>query len=69
MATETTLTPTLLWAQRTNQLFVTIQLSDCKETVLDLTPKSINFSGTSDKKSYHLKLDLFGEIDVDVLSL
>ncbi|KFY23655.1 hypothetical protein V491_02453 [Pseudogymnoascus sp. VKM F-3775] len=72
----TTLTPEVLWAQRSNAtepeknyIYLTISVPDCKpeDLKLDLKPTGLTFSGKSDslKKSYHVELELFAEIDVD----
>ncbi|KFY36553.1 hypothetical protein V495_07792 [Pseudogymnoascus sp. VKM F-4514 (FW-929)] len=72
----TTVTPEVLWAQRSNAteaeknyIYLTISVPDCKpeDLKLDLKPTSVTFSGKSDslKKSYHVELELYAEIDVD----
>ncbi|KAL5347225.1 p23 chaperone protein wos2 [Pseudogymnoascus australis] len=66
----------LLWAQRSNAtepeknyIYLTISVPDCKpeDLKLDLKPTGLTFSGKSDslKKSYHVELELFAEIDVE----
>jgi len=73
MATDM-LTPEVLWAQRSsktdtskNFIYVTIAVPDVpKENFkLDLKPTSLTFTGKSTtlKKTYHLELEFFGEID------
>jgi hypothetical protein len=73
MATET-LTPEVLWAQRSsvadaskNFIYLTISVPDVApaDLKLDLKPTSVTFTGTSStlKKRYHVELELFGEID------
>ncbi|KFZ10362.1 hypothetical protein V502_08162 [Pseudogymnoascus sp. VKM F-4520 (FW-2644)] len=72
----TTVTPEVLWAQRSNAteaeknyIYLTISVPDCKpeDLKLDIKPTGVTFSGKSDslKKSYHVELELFAEIDVD----
>ncbi|OBT83349.1 hypothetical protein VE02_08303 [Pseudogymnoascus sp. 03VT05] len=72
----TTVTPEVLWAQRSNAtepeknyIYLTISVPDCKkeDLKLDLKPTGLTFSGKSDslKKSYHVELELFAEIDVE----
>jgi len=75
MSTET-VTPEVLWAQRCsatdeakNCVYLTIAVPDVKpeSLKLELKPLSINFTGHSDtlKKTYHVEMDLFAEIDPD----
>ena len=45
------------WAQRKESLYVTICLADVTNHKLELTDKSLIFSGTSDKKEYNLTLE------------
>ncbi|KAF2266942.1 HSP20-like chaperone [Lojkania enalia] len=69
-----TLTPEVLWAQRSstsepekNYVFLTIVASDVPESdlKLDLQPTKLSFKGTSTSKhvTYALDIDLFAEID------
>ncbi|KFY10010.1 hypothetical protein V492_05246 [Pseudogymnoascus sp. VKM F-4246] len=71
-----TVTPEVLWAQRSNAteaeknyIYLTISVPDCKpeDLKLDLKPTGLTFNGKSDslKKSYHVELELYAEIDVD----
>lgn len=66
----------VLWAQRSsatdaakNYIYLTISVPDCKpaDLKLDLKPTSLTFDGKSDslKKSYHVDLEFYNEIDVD----
>ncbi|KAL5612096.1 hypothetical protein BROUX41_000356 [Berkeleyomyces rouxiae] len=68
------LTPEVLWAQRSsatelakNVVFLTITVPDvpASQMSLDLTSTGVKFSGTSDslKKTYAVDLTLFAEID------
>jgi len=68
------LTPEVLWAQRSsktdaakNFISLTISVPDVpqKDFKLDLQPTSLTFTGTSDtlKKTYHLALEFYAEID------
>lgn len=65
MATEKTLSPTVLWAQRTNEIYITVQLSDAKDVKTNLTPSSLSFSGISGGNSYAFTLDFVGKINVE----
>ena len=64
----------VLWAQRSsssnperNYIHLTISAPDVPKIDVDLKATSINFTGHSDTKktTYHVELDLFGEIDVE----
>lgn len=71
-----TLSPTVLWAQRSsatepekNYVYLTISVPDvpAKSLKLDLTPSGLTFTGTSDSKksTYHLEIQFYEEIDVE----
>ncbi|KAH0370698.1 HSP20-like chaperone, partial [Aureobasidium melanogenum] len=66
--------PEVTWAQRSsttepekNHIYMTIVVPDVdpKNMKLDLQPSSLEFTGYSDSKkaTYHVKMDLFAEID------
>jgi len=68
-------TPEVLWAQRShptdetkNYIFLTISVPDVPKSnlKLDLKPTSLTFTGHSDslKRSYHLDLEFYAEVDV-----
>lgn len=67
-------TPEVLWAQRSsasdpekNYVYLTIGVPDvpAKSLKLDIKPTGLSFTGTSDSKktTYHVDLELYGEID------
>ncbi|KAL7914578.1 HSP20-like chaperone [Trichoderma velutinum] len=69
-----TLTPEVLWAQRSsvadaskNFIYLTISVPDVskEDLKLDLKPTGVTFTGTSStlKKKYHVELELYAEID------
>ncbi|TFB04612.1 Protein wos2 [Trichoderma ghanense] len=69
-----TLTPEVLWAQRSsatdaskNFIYLTISVPDVpkEDLKLDIKPTSVTFTGTSAtlKKTYHVELELYAEID------
>ncbi|KAL6879509.1 HSP20-like chaperone [Trichoderma longibrachiatum] len=69
-----TLTPEVLWAQRSsaadaakNFIYLTISVPDVskEDLKLDLKPTTVTFTGTSAtlKKTYHVELELYAEID------
>jgi len=66
-----TLIPTLLWAQRKDRLFLTIDLQDAKDpkVVLENDEKDeygkLTFSGTAEGQPYLLEVEFFKAIDKD----
>jgi len=71
---ETKVTPEVLWAQRSsnvdaekNFVYLTINVPDVPTAniKLDLKPTGLSFEGRSDtlKKTYHVELEFFAEID------
>ncbi|KAK1832175.1 protein wos2 [Podospora conica] len=69
-----TVTPEVLWAQRSskvdpekNFIYLTINVADVSPASLklDLKPTGLTFTGTSEtlKRTYHLELEFFAEID------
>lgn len=61
-STQVTLAPEVLWAQRANEVYITINVSDVSDTQLDLKPTALHFSGSSSGKQYALDMEFFGEI-------
>lgn len=57
--------PPVLWAQRNDRLYVTINVEDCKDATLKFDNNSLNFSGKGGKQNvdYEVKLEFYGEID------
>jgi len=64
---QVTLHPNAVWAQRTDVIFLTIQLEDCKDPTIKMEETSMTFKGHGgpDKKEYTLNVDLYGEIDTE----
>lgn len=67
-----TITPEVLWAQRSSQddpskniIYLTINVSDIKPDTLklDLTPSKLCFSGENKSNKYAVELEFFEEID------
>lgn len=61
--------PSVKWAQRSDVLFITIDLPDAKDVKLKLEPEGkFYFSATSgpEKLLYELDIDLYDEVDVNV---
>ncbi|KAJ1556453.1 hypothetical protein HK405_004502 [Cladochytrium tenue] len=63
MAAGATATPEVLWAQRDNELYVTINVSDVESPKITLTAESLQFSGPSHGKTYEFKIEFFKEVD------
>ncbi|XP_044474556.1 co-chaperone protein p23-1-like isoform X2 [Mangifera indica] len=60
--------PSLKWAQRSDKVFITIDLPDAQDVKLKLEPEGkFVFSATSgsDKIPYEVDLDLFDSVDVN----
>ncbi|KAL3339978.1 hypothetical protein AABB24_028543 [Solanum stoloniferum] len=60
--------PTIKWAQRSDKLFITVELPDAKNVKLKLEPEGkFFFSATAgaDNVPYEVDLDLFDKINVD----
>ncbi|KAK7277362.1 hypothetical protein RIF29_18513 [Crotalaria pallida] len=60
--------PPVKWAQRSDELYITVELPDAKDVKLKLEPEGkFYFSATSgpDKIPYEVDIDLFDKIDVD----
>ncbi|CAG7727785.1 unnamed protein product [Allacma fusca] len=58
---STLLTPSVMWAQRPNCIFLTICLEDCQNPSVKVEPNTIYFRGVggTDKKEYELNLELY----------
>lgn len=57
--------PSVIWAQRHDKLYVTINVEDCKNAVINFENDKLSFSGSGgpDKLNYEVTLNLYGEID------
>ena len=63
--------PLCKWAQRTNLVFVTVCLEDCKDPEIKVEEDKLYFRGIggTDKKEHEVTLEFFGKIDTEVTSL
>jgi len=61
------LAPTVLWAQRTNEIFLTIDLMDIENPQVNLTAEKLHFQGRSQGKDYEVDLKFFSKIDPEVI--
>ncbi|KAI8824415.1 HSP20-like chaperone [Fimicolochytrium jonesii] len=64
-AATNTLIPEVLWAQRTDELFVTINVSDVEHPEVNLSATGLKFTGASHGKEYSLDLEFFKEVDIE----
>ena len=60
--------PLVKWAQRTNLVFLTVCLEDCKDPEIKVEEAKLYFKGTggTDKKEHEVTLEFFGPIDTEV---
>ena len=63
--------PLVKWAQRTNLVFVTVCLEDCKDPEIKVEEEKLYFNGKggTDKKEHEVTLEFFGSIDTEVCRL
>ena len=57
--------PDFLWAQNKENIFLTIQQSNCYDVNIDITENKIDISFKSNNNEYSCLLELFGLIDVN----
>jgi len=63
---SSTLTPNVIWAQRKDKLYITVELADTKNSKITLEPAGkLHFEGESSGKHYKVDLELLKEIDVE----
>ncbi|KAJ3410588.1 hypothetical protein HDV05_003625 [Chytridiales sp. JEL 0842] len=62
-ATTGTIAPEILWAQRPNEIYLTINVSDVENPKVKLEANTFTFTGVSHGKTYEAKLELLKEID------
>lgn len=61
--------PTVKWAQRSEELYITVELPDAQDVKVKLEPEGkFFFSATvgADKAKYEIDIDLFDKVDVNV---
>lgn len=56
----------MLWAQRTDEVYLTINLADVSDPQIKLSATSVEFFGDSHDKKYSVNLEFFKEIDPEV---
>ncbi|GLT76396.1 hypothetical protein SLA2020_480590 [Shorea laevis] len=58
--------PTLKWAQRSDQLYITVELPDAKDVKLKLEPDGrFIFSATKEGVPYEVDIELFDKVNVE----
>ncbi|RUS17388.1 HSP20-like chaperone [Endogone sp. FLAS-F59071] len=59
------LAPEVLWAQRDNLIYLTIQVSDISEPIIKLDDKKLYFKGKGEQeqRTYEVDLEFFGDVD------
>ncbi|XP_069111175.1 prostaglandin E synthase 3-like isoform X2 [Argopecten irradians] len=62
--TSTPLHPAVVWAQRKDKIYLTINLEDSKETTINISENEFHFKGKGgpEKKAYEVKLEFFNEV-------
>ncbi|KAJ1735660.1 p23 chaperone protein wos2 [Coemansia biformis] len=63
--TSTVRHPSVLWAQRENVIYLTIELHDAQDAKIDLKEESIDFSNTTDDHAYAFHLDFFKPVKTE----
>ncbi|CEP11024.1 hypothetical protein [Parasitella parasitica] len=58
--------PTVLWAQRADVIYLTVEISDINNHKIDLTEKKLTFTGTGEKEQNEYAFDIEFYKDVDV---
>jgi prostaglandin-E synthase len=62
-------TPCVIWAQRHNCIFLTVEVSDAKDPVIKVEDQSVSFEALAgsgaDAKQYKVVVDLFDKINPD----
>ncbi|KAI9496545.1 HSP20-like chaperone [Zychaea mexicana] len=62
-----TLHPTVLWAQRNDLIYLTVQLVDITKPQIDVKPERFHFKGKGEKEQneYEAEIEFYGPIDVE----
>eukprot|EP00558_Chaetoceros_sp_UNC1202_P000806 CAMPEP_0197258824 /NCGR_PEP_ID=MMETSP1429-20130617/83202_1 /TAXON_ID=49237 /ORGANISM="Chaetoceros sp., Strain UNC1202" /LENGTH=235 /DNA_ID=CAMNT_0042723011 /DNA_START=77 /DNA_END=784 /DNA_ORIENTATION=- len=56
-------TAPIKWAQRSDSLYITINIPDVKDETINLTDTELHFKGTSESKPYEVNIKFFHPID------
>jgi len=67
MSNAGALHPAVIWAQRNNLIFLTINVEDVKDPEIRVEENRLYFKGTcsSDKKTYEADLEMYGELNAE----
>jgi len=59
------LSPEVLWAQRADVLYLTVNLTDIKDQTIQLEKNKLHFKGKGevDQKTYEFELEFYDEVD------
>jgi prostaglandin-E synthase len=57
--------PAVIWAQRNEKLYVTVNVEDCQDAKVNFENDKVTFSGKGgpEKLNYELTMEFYGEID------
>ncbi|TPX47814.1 hypothetical protein SeMB42_g01070 [Synchytrium endobioticum] len=55
--------PEVLWAQRANEIYITINLADVEKPNIQLSPTGLHFDAMSHKSHYKVDLEFYSDID------
>lgn len=57
--------PAVIWAQRSDRLYVTINVEDCKNVIVNFSENGLSFSGKggSENQEYELNVEFFKKIN------
>ncbi|KAI7850814.1 HSP20-like chaperone [Circinella umbellata] len=59
--------PTVLWAQRNDLIYLTVQLVDITKPQIDVTSERFHFKGKGEKEQneYEAEIEFYGPVDVE----
>jgi prostaglandin-E synthase len=63
MADTTTLNPIVEWAQRSDDIYLTIQISDPQDVKIDISQTSLSFSAAQGEKRYKFNFNFFENVN------
>ncbi|CAK83304.1 unnamed protein product (macronuclear) [Paramecium tetraurelia] len=62
---QKTIAPIVKWAQRKDNVFLTVEVRDLKGEKVELTSNSLKFSATAEGVNYVFEINFFGEVVVE----
>ncbi|KAI7901472.1 HSP20-like chaperone [Cokeromyces recurvatus] len=59
--------PSVLWAQRADLIYLTVEISDIKDHKIDLTENKLKFTGIGEKEQneYEAEIEFYAAVDVE----